>query len=288
MLILFRCLLFVLLAASGSSAAPHSHQPGPSSAISARELDVPADCKDLPLHSFEIVHAYPHDPGAFTQGLLYHQGFLYESTGLYGRSSLRKVEIESGKVLQSSSLLPAVFGEGLTLWEGRLVQLTWQSKVGYVYDVNTLAPIRQFQYRTEGWGLTHDGSSLIMTDGSAALIYLNPVSFEEERRIVVRCGSTPVAQLNELELARDEILANILGKDVIARISPQTGTVLGWIDLSGLRAALGPVRGADVLNGIAYDPEADRLFVTGKLWPKLFEIRLTASPEPSAPSSSSP
>ncbi len=282
MLIVCRCLLIVLLAASGASAAPESHPIGLSSPVSAHELDVPGECKDLPLESFEIVHVYPHDPGAFTQGLLYHRGFLYESTGLYGRSSLRKVEIESGKVLQSSPLSPAVFGEGLTLWEGRLVQLTWQSKIGYVYDLNTFAPVRQFRYQTEGWGLTHDGNSLIMTDGSASLIYLDPVSFEETGRALVRCGTTPVTQLNELELARGVILANILGKDVIARISLQTGAVLGWIDLSGLRRALGPVRGADALNGIAYDPEADRVFVTGKLWPKLFEIRLTAPPDLSA------
>ncbi|MHC1742691.1 MAG: glutaminyl-peptide cyclotransferase [Syntrophobacteraceae bacterium] len=281
MLILFHCLLFVLLTAPWSSAALQSQQPEPSPPHAARKLDVPGDCKDLPVHSVEIVHTYPHDPEAFTQGLVYHEGYLYESTGLYGRSSLRKVEIETGKPIQSIPLSPALFGEGLTLMDGRLIQLTWQSRVGFVYDLKSFALVKEFHYQTEGWGLTHDGSTLVMTDGTASLIFLDPATFKETGRTDVRCVSTPVRQVNELEMVRGEIFANILGKDVIARISPQNGAILGWIDLTELRKALGPVRGADVLNGIAYDPENDRLFVTGKLWPQLFEIRL----KPSSPAS---
>lgn len=274
MLMLLHCLFITLLTAIVSSAAPSISQPEISSAAMAAAFDVPGDCREVPAQSIEIVRVYPHDSSAFTQGLLYHQGQLYESTGLYGRSTLRRVEIESGRVVQSTPLAPSYFGEGLALCEGRLIQLTWQSRVGFVYDKDTFVPVKQFHYETEGWGLTFDGTSLIMTDGSASLIFLDPETFAETGRIEVRCGKAPVRQLNELEMVRGDLFANILGKDVIARISPKTGDVLGWVDLRGLRKALGPVRGADVLNGIAYDPDNDRLFVTGKLWPKLFEIRL--------------
>jgi glutaminyl-peptide cyclotransferase len=272
-LILLRCLLLLLLTAFGPPAASQIHSPE-SSPGRTHTVEAPGDCRKVPTQSFEIVRSYPHDPNAFTQGLLYHQGFLYESTGLYGGSSLRKVEIESGKVIHSIQLAPAFFGEGLALRDGRLIQLTWQSHLGFVYDLDSFRLIQQFRYRTDGWGLTQDGESLIMTDGSEALIFLDPTTFEEKRRVEVHCGDSPVRQLNELEIVRGELLANIFGKDVVARISPENGAVLGWIDLAGLRGALGPVRGADVLNGIAYDPDHDRLFVTGKHWPKLFEIRL--------------
>jgi len=273
-LILLRCILLLLLTAFGPSAASQSQSPESSVPAPIHKDGTHGDCRDIPTQSFEIVRTYPHDPEAFTQGLVYHQGFLYESTGLYGRSTLRKVELESGRVIQSIPLSPNVFGEGLALLQGRLIQLSWRSGIGYVYDLESFRPVREFHYKTEGWGLTQDGESLIMTDGSDALIFLDPATFEETKRVVVRCGGSPVRQLNELELVRGELLANIFGKDVVARISPESGVVLGWIDLAGLRGALGPVRGPDVLNGLAYDPEHDRLFVTGKLWPKLFEIRI--------------
>jgi glutaminyl-peptide cyclotransferase len=273
-LMLLRCTLFLLLTAFGPPAVSESHAPESSAPYPANKVEALGDCREVPTQSVEIVRSYPHDPDAFTQGLLYHQGFLYESTGLYGRSTLRKVEIESGRVIQSIPLSPALFGEGLALWDGRLIQLSWQSGVGFVYDLDSFRQIREFHYRTEGWGLTQDGESLIMTDGSDALIFLDPATLVESRRMVVRCGSSPVRQLNELEVVRGEVFANVFGKDVIARISRENGAVLGWIDLAGLRGALGPVRGPDVLNGIAYDPEHDRLFVTGKRWSKLFEIKL--------------
>jgi glutaminyl-peptide cyclotransferase len=225
-------------------------------------------------HPYRIVNIFPHDPQAFTQGLLFDRGFLYESTGLNGRSTLRKVEIETGKVLQSISLPSRFFGEGLTLFGGRLIQLTWRSGTAFVYDLEDFGKIREFAYEGEGWGLTSDGSALVMSDGSARLRFLDPETFSEIRQIEVRDQGNPVPFLNELEMIQGEIFANIWQKDVVARIAPATGQVLGWIDLSDLRNALGPVRGVDVLNGIAYDREHNRIFVTGKLWPKLFELEL--------------
>lgn len=221
-----------------------------------------------------IVNVYPHDPKAFTQGLVFSEGFLYESTGLRGQSTLRRVELKTGKVIQSHSLAPRHFAEGLTLWKDRLIQVTWHSGVGFVYDRESFAKEREFSYEGEGWGITHDGQLLIMSDGSANLRFLDPTTFEVTRSLEVRDAGIPVSNLNELEVVKGEILANIWGKDWIARISPDTGQVLGWIDLSPLRNALGPVQGIDALNGIAYDADADRLFVTGKLWPSLFEIRV--------------
>lgn len=277
MLTFLRC-TFLLLTAFGLSAALPEFPSGAIAADTRWAAPLPAECRSLPSQSFEIVRSFPHDPEAFTQGLLFHQGYLYESTGLHGRSSLRKVEIETGRVVQSVPLPPALFGEGLALWRDRLIQLTWQSGVGLVYDMESFRLLREFRYPGDGWGLAEDGELLIMTDGGASLIFMDPETFEERRRVEVRCGATPVRQLNELEMVRGELLANIFGTDLIVRVSPRSGTVLGWIDLRGLRTALGPVRGPDVLNGIAYDPSQDRLFVTGKLWPKLFELRLKPTP----------
>jgi glutaminyl-peptide cyclotransferase len=226
-------------------------------------------------YGISIVNAYPHDPEAFTQGLVFADGFLYESTGAHQtHSSLRKVDLETGKVLKSFTLAGGYFGEGLALWQGRLIQLTWRSGIGFVYDRESFLRLSEFQYATEGWGITQDGKSLIMSDGSAVLHFLDPVSFEEIRRIEVLDQGIPVRNLNELEYINGEIFANIWGKDAIARISPENGRVLGWIDLSMLRKALGPAQAAEALNGIAYDEAGDRIFVTGKLWPKLFEIKL--------------
>jgi glutamine cyclotransferase len=221
----------------------------------------------------KIVHTYPHDPEAFTQGLLYADGFLYEATGLEGRSSLRKVELATGKVLQRLDLPGAYFGEGLALWKDKLIQLTWKSKIGFVYDRATFRQLRTFTYSREGWGITQDGKRLIMSDGSSTLYFWDPETFKEIGHLDVTDKGRPVPELNELEYIRGEIYANVWQTERIARISPSTGQVLGWIDLKGL---LTPAerRRTDVLNGIAYDAKQNRLFVTGKLWPKLFQIQM--------------
>jgi glutamine cyclotransferase len=226
-------------------------------------------------YGYRVVNAYPHDSRAYTQGLVYRDGFLYESTGLNGRSSVRKVRLETGEVVQQHRLDGKYFGEGLTDWDSRLVQLTWQTNVGFVYDLATFKPVRTFTYPGEGWGLTHDGKRLIMSDGepSGELRFLDPSSFKELGRLTVRDQNRPVGNLNELEFVNGEIFANVYQTDRIARIEPSSGRVVGWIDLQGLLPAADR-RGVDVLNGIAYDPARDRLFVTGKLWPRLFEIRL--------------
>jgi glutamine cyclotransferase len=240
-----------------------------------------------PVYGFRVVHAFPHDPSAFTEGLFYQDGFLYESTGLEGRSSIRKERLETGEVLQSRDLAPQYFGEGIVAWKGRLVELTWKSEVGFIYDLATLSPFSQFHYPGEGWALTKDAHRLIMSDGTAALRFLDPETLTEIGRVTVTDEGRPVVNLNELEYVKGEIYANIWQTDQIARIDPKTGRVLGWIDLSGLLSpaerAKAPV---DVLNGIAYDSKRDRLFVTGKLWPELFEIKLVhkgASPSRRAP-----
>ncbi len=229
-----------------------------------------------PVYGYQIVNTFPHDPEAFTEGLLYDNGFLYESTGLNGRSTLRKTELATGKVLQEYNLPADLFGEGLTLMGDRLFQLTWKSQVGFVYDKATFRLLRQFAYPTEGWGLTHDGKDLIMSDGTATLYFLNPDTFKGIRQVQVHTDEGPVTNLNELEYVQGQVYANIWKTDRIARIAPDTGQVLGWIDLTGLLSAQDRQKPVEVLNGIAYDAEHDRLFVTGKLWPKLFEIKLTA------------
>ncbi|MEM8675554.1 MAG: glutaminyl-peptide cyclotransferase [Cyanobacteria bacterium P01_G01_bin.67] len=222
--------------------------------------------------NYNVVQTYPHDPQAFTQGLIYDRGELYESTGLRGRSSVRQVELATGKVLQINELEDRYFGEGLTLWQDRLLQLTWVSQTGFIYDRQTLQELGSFSYPTEGWGLTHDGQELIMSDGSDRLYFLDPETWQETRRIQVKDRRQSIDKLNELEYVQGEILANIWMSDRIARISPQTGLVLGWIDLTGIINPLPTPQRDAVLNGIAYDEESDRLFVTGKLWSKLFEI----------------
>lgn len=229
----------------------------------------------LPVSGYTVVRVYPHDPGAFTQGLQYVDGFLYEGTGLNGRSSIRKVKLETGEVVQKRDVARAYFGEGITVWKSELIQLTWQSNVAFVYDKATFEPRRSFKYKGEGWGLTHDGTNLIMSDGTNELRVLDPTTFAERRRIKVTAVGMPLPRLNELEFMKGEILANVWTTDSIARVSPDTGRVTGYIDLHGL---LTPQEQAsvDVLNGIAYDAQGDRLFVTGKLWPKVFEIKVGA------------
>jgi glutaminyl-peptide cyclotransferase len=230
---------------------------------------------NLPLFGYQIVRVYPHDPDAFTQGLQYLGGVLYEGTGLVGRSSIRRVALDTGKVEQKRDVPAPYFGEGITVWKNDLIELTWQSHVAFVYDKATFAPRKQFSYPGEGWGLTHDGVNLIMSDGSDELRVLDPATFAEKRRIKVTAAGAPLRNLNEIEFVKGEILANVWQTDYIARISPETGKVGAYIDLRGL---LTPAERAntDVLNGIAYDAERDRLFITGKLWPKLFEIKLIA------------
>jgi glutaminyl-peptide cyclotransferase len=228
-----------------------------------------------PVSGFKVVNVYPHDPSAFTQGLEFRGGFLYEGTGLKGQSTLRKVDLKTGCVLEEKSLPSQFFGEGITVLNGRITQLTWQSHVGYVYDQATFRVLKSFSYAGEGWGLANDGQVIYMSDGTPQIRCLDPGTLGEIRRFTVHEGDKDIEALNELEWVRGELFANVWQTDRIARISPKHGQILGWIDLSGLLRDRG---GADVLNGIAYDSMGDRLFVTGKLWPKLFEIRLQARP----------
>jgi len=232
----------------------------------------------IPVYSYNIVNTYPHDPDAFTQGLVFEDGVLYEGTGLLGQSTLRRVELETGDVLQNLELSDEFFGEGITIYGNKIIQLTWKSNVGFVYDKNSFELLQQFNYSTEGWGITHNGTCLIMSDGTSTLHFLDPQTFEEISQLAVFADDDPVTRLNELEYVQGEIYANVWQTDRIARIAPETGRVIGWIDLRGLLTAEDRSEPVDVLNGIAYDAEADRLFVTGKLWPKLFEIELI-SPE---------
>jgi glutamine cyclotransferase len=223
---------------------------------------------------YRVVHTYPHDPQAYTQGLIFEDGHLYESTGLNGQSSLRMVDLNSGRVLQKVSVPSQYFAEGLTSWGSTLIQLTWQSHIAFVYDRFSFRQLRTLNYDGEGWGLTEDGKDLILSDGTATLRFLEPVTFHEVRRVEVRDGGDKVDQLNELEYVHGQIYANVWHTDRIARISPATGKVLGWIDLRGILAKGQVTDPEAVLNGIAYDAAHDRLFVTGKLWPSLFEIKV--------------
>ena len=227
-----------------------------------------------PVSGYRVVRSYPHDKDAYTQGLEFAGGGLFESTGLNGRSSIRRVQLETGKVLQRRDVSREHFGEGITIWGGRLIELTWQSNVAFVYDRDSFQPRGSFKYTGEGWGLTHNDTSLIMSDGTAELRFLEPATFKEQRRVRVTDAGRAVQSLNELEYVNGQVFANIWTTDRLARIDPQTGRVLGWVDLSGLVPASVRVNGDAVLNGIAYDASGDRLFVTGKLWPTLFEIKI--------------
>lgn len=226
-------------------------------------------------YRYRVVQTYPHDPGAFTQGLVLDNGRLYESTGLQGQSTLREIELVTGKVLRRHDLSARFFGEGLTVYQGRIIQLTLKSNVGFVYDKNTFELLQTFSYPTEGWGITHDGQRLIMSDGTSTLRFLDPEIFAENGRIEVYDDNGPVARLNELEYIRGEIYANVWPTNYIVRIAPDTGQVLGRVDFTGLLDPSSITHQVDVFNGIAYDPENDRLFVTGKFWPYLFEVKLT-------------
>lgn len=229
----------------------------------------------VPRYTYRVVSTMAHDPTAFTQGLVFQDGILYEGTGLRGRSKLSKIDAASGQVLRSIDLDAPYFGEGIALLNGRIYQLTWQEGTGFIYDADTFELLDSWSYLTEGWGLTHDGQYLIMSDGTEVLRFIDPETMQEVRQVVVRdaAGNT-VQNLNELEYVKGEIFANVWQTDLIARIDPQTGDLLGWIDLSGLLDRQAISQPVDVLNGIAYDAATDRLFVTGKLWPTLFEIDL--------------
>jgi glutaminyl-peptide cyclotransferase len=240
---------------------------------------------NIPVYTYEIVNQFKHDSNAFTQGLVFHNGFFYESTGEYGDSTLRKVEIESGKVLQKHDLSEDYFAEGMTILNGKIYQITWKEKTGFVYDLNNFKLIREFSYLGDGWGLTNDGKNLILSDGTHVIRFLDPETFQTVRTItVLREGGKPQLDLNELEYVKGEIWANIwraddpqiLGKpNHIARIDPNSGKILGWIDLGNISPEdVKRDPSSNVLNGIAYDEATDRIFVTGKNWKKLFEIKI--------------
>jgi glutaminyl-peptide cyclotransferase len=225
-------------------------------------------------YTYRVIKVYPHDTSAFTEGLVFDSGTLYEGTGRYGSSSLRKVDLTTGAVLQNKNLASQYFGEGITVFKNNIIQLTWKSDLGFVYDKDSFNIIRQFSYPHEGWGITQDGERLIMSDGSSTLHFLNPDTFESIGVVKVEDSVEPVTQLNELEYIQGVVYANVWQTDRIVMINPENGEVTGWIDLSGLLQTQNYTGQTDVLNGIAYDSQLDRLFVTGKLWPYLFEIKL--------------
>jgi glutamine cyclotransferase len=228
----------------------------------------------MPVYGYEVVNTFPHDAQAFTQGLIFQDGQFIESTGLERHSTLRRVELQSGKVLQKIDVPPYFFAEGMTLFGGKIYQLTWKGEKGFIYDPKTFDKLGEFKYTGEGWGLTHDADSLILSDGSDEIRFIDPSTYQVKRTISIVDAGEPVVEINELEYVRGEIYANVWHENRIARIDPSNGRVKGWIDLSGI---LKPGEVTDeeaVLNGIAYDEQSDRLFVTGKLWPKIFEIKL--------------
>ncbi|MGE4412901.1 MAG: glutaminyl-peptide cyclotransferase [Candidatus Caldatribacteriota bacterium] len=234
-----------------------------------------------PIFSYKIIDVFPHDPEAFTQGLVWEDGFLYEGTGLYGDSSLRKVDLETGKILQLYQLSDDFFGEGITIFKERIYQLTWKEQIGFIYDADSFQLLETFSYSHEGWGITHDEKYLIISDGSPVLHFVDPLTFQEVKQIKVHDQQTPVYRINELEYIKGKIFANIWQTDLIAIISPESGEVFAWVDLSDILENVNikinqPI---DVLNGIAYDSLNDRLFVTGKWWPVIFQIEIIERPE---------
>jgi len=227
-----------------------------------------------PIYGYKIINSFPHNTESFTQGLFLEDGILYESTGLNGKSAVKKIDLKTGKVIKSRNMQDKFFGEGLTIVNDRIIQITWRSKTGFVYDKESLEILRTFSYKTQGWGITYDGKYLIISDGSDILYFMDPKSFVVVGKLEVYDDKGKVVKLNELEFIDGEIYANIWGKDVIARINPKTGYVNSWIDLSGILAKEDRKGEEDVLNGIAYNPENDTLLVTGKFWPKMFEIKV--------------
>jgi len=255
-----------LLAGCGDKRLPEAagSPPPPSAAADAA----------FPVYTYEVVNAWPHDPEAFTEGLIYLKGILLESTGLKGHSTLRKVDLQTGRVLQQVPLAAQYFGEGMTVLGDKIYQLTWQNQTGFVYDLDGMSLEREFAFTGEGWGLTTDGRSLIMSDGTNRIRFIDPVTFKVTRTIGVFNHGAPLNSLNELEYVKGELFANIWQTQSVVRIDPATGKILGMVDFSGLPLPADFDRITNVLNGIAYDAAGDRLFVTGKNWPKLFEVRL--------------
>lgn len=251
--------------------ANHAQQSGATTADKPTTAAAPNAAKQL---SYEVLNSYPHDPNAYLQGLVWYDNGFYESTGLYGRSTLRRVEFPSGKVVKSIDLDSTLFGEGLALVGDHLVQLTWQAHRGFVYNRETFALVREFTYDTEGWGLAYDGKNLILSDGSSTLTYLDPQTYEPVRKLRVTMNGRPIAELNELEFIEGELWANVWQTDLILMIDPATGKVNAFLNLGSIRAASERKGTEDVLNGIAYDSKQKRIFVSGKLWPRLFEIRI--------------
>jgi glutamine cyclotransferase len=264
----FRLLPALALVASGCV-----HMQAPEMTRFMSPLETPQNSGQIPVLNVKLVRAYPHDPRAFTQGLEYYAGYLYESTGIAGQSTLRKVALQTGEVIQKANLPSQYFGEGLTIFHGKIYQLTWLSKKGFIYDLRSFRQVGEFPYDSEGWGLTHDDKSLIMSDGTNKIRYIDPVSFGVTRTLEVYAGNEGVVNLNELEYVKGEIFANIWHSPRIARIDARSGQVLAWFDLTSI-VAREPHSEEAVLNGIAYDRIGDRLFVTGKNWSKLFEIKL--------------
>jgi glutaminyl-peptide cyclotransferase len=228
----------------------------------------------VPSLDYSVVQTYPHDPDAYTQGLLFHDGFLYESTGRNGKSSVRKVTLETGAVVQKRDVSADYFGEGLALWGTRLIQLTWQTNIGFIYDLASFAPQGTFKYTGEGWGLATDHDRLIMSDGTATLRFLDPNTLQTTGTVMVRDSGQPVTLLNELEVIGSDVFANVYTTDRIVRIDPKSGAVTGHLDLDRLHAQIPPDREIDVLNGIAWDAQNKRLFVTGKLWPTMYQLKV--------------
>lgn len=235
----------------------------------------PAVPAGVPTYTYQVVHTYPHDPDAFTEGLFYDGGFLYESTGLEGHSSILKERLETGEVVEKRDLVSTYFGEGIVRWKDRLIQLTYKTEIGFVYNFNTFELEKSFSYQGEGWALTHDGKRIIMSDGTPELRFLDPETLKETGRVTVTNEGQPVKNINELEWIKGEVFANIWETDTIARIDPVSGKVVGWIDMTGILSSVDRAGSQpDVLEGIAYDAKNDRIFVTGKKWPKLYEIRV--------------
>ncbi len=228
----------------------------------------------IPVFTYKIVKTYPHNVTSYTEGLLMHDGYLFEGTGLYGQSKLLKMDLKTGKVMQQHELDPRYFGEGITILQDHIFQLTYKSNVGFIYDKDSFNLKKTFHYPTQGWGMTTNGDELIMSDGSATLIFLDPKTLQKKRYITVSDDKSEVGFLNELEYVNGEIFANVWKKNLIARISPKTGKVTGWIDLTGINPDPEKLKYPYALNGIAYDKKSGRLLITGKCWPELYEILL--------------
>jgi glutamine cyclotransferase len=269
--------LFLILPACGGADNAPTTQPPVARSTPSINANAPAPAPtpaEVPVYTYEVVESYPHDPKAYTQGLVFHDGVLYESTGQYGESTLRKVELKKGKVKKKLEVPGQYFAEGMTLLNGKIYQLTWQQGKCFVYDLKDFKLESESSYEGEGWGLTTDGRQLILSDGTNQLRFIDPATFRVTRSVSVMDNGQPLVDINELEYIRGEIYANVWKTDRIARLDPQTGRILSWVDLTGLRPEETLRNSENVLNGIAYDEEHDRLYVTGKRWPKIFEIKL--------------